>query len=77
MGNYMEGAWNKRSERLRTDIAIAGWMCSSDPMVMKDVDKNHLGVHQEAVNHLLGKWYFFDVEYNSEIMGRMINRFWQ
>jgi hypothetical protein len=77
MGNYMEEAWKKRSERLTTDIAIDGWICSSDPRVMKDVVDNHLGVYLEAVNRLLEKWYFFEVEYNSERMGKMINRFWQ
>jgi hypothetical protein len=45
MGDLMVESWKKRSERLRADIAIAGWMCSSDPVVMKDVDENHNGEH--------------------------------
>jgi hypothetical protein len=77
MGDLMAEAWKKRSERLRTDTAIAGWMCSSDPLVMKDVDKNHVGEHREAVTRILEKWYSYKDDYNSERMGQMTNMFWQ
>jgi hypothetical protein len=33
------------SEKVRTNISIAGWMCSSDPLVMKDVNDNRRGNH--------------------------------
>jgi hypothetical protein len=58
------------------DIAIAGWMCSADPLVMKDVNDNHKGVHREKVNKLFQQWYLYEVGYNSEKMGKMINCFW-
>jgi hypothetical protein len=77
MGDIMMNHWKKRSEKLGTDISIAGWMCSADPLVMKDVNDNHLGDPQTAVIQLLKKWYLYEVEYNTEKMGELINRFWQ
>jgi hypothetical protein len=77
LGDHMVAAWKKRSERLRTDISIAGWMCSSDPLVMKDVNDNHRGNHRHAVNKLLQKWYMHEVQYNDIKMGELINCFWQ
>jgi hypothetical protein len=52
-------------------------MCSADPLVMKDVNDNHKGEHREKVNKLLQQWYLYEVGYNSEKMGNMINCFWQ
>jgi hypothetical protein len=77
LGDHMVAAWIKRSEKLRTDISIAGWMCSADPLVMKDVNDNHKGNHREQVNKLLQQWYLHEVGYNSEKMGQLINTFWQ
>jgi hypothetical protein len=45
MGDIMMNHWKKRSEKFLTDIAIARWMCSADPLVMKDVNNNHKGDH--------------------------------
>jgi hypothetical protein len=77
LGDHMVEAWIKRSEKLRTDIAIAGWMCSADVLVMQDVNDNHLGEHRDAVTQLLKKWYLHEVQYNEEKMGEVINQFWQ
>jgi hypothetical protein len=75
LGDHMEEAWKERSAKLRTDIAIAGWMCSADALVMKDVNDNHLGEHKNVVTELLKKWYFHEVGYNNEKMSEMINSF--
>jgi hypothetical protein len=53
LGDHIVAAWTKRSEKLRTDIMIAGWMCSADLLVMKDMNDNHKGNHREQVNKLL------------------------
>jgi hypothetical protein len=53
LGDHMAEAWKERSEKLHMNIAIAGWMCSADPLVMKDVNDNHLGKRRDAVTALL------------------------
>jgi hypothetical protein len=59
-GTKVYNSWTKRSKALRPDIAIAGWMCSPDPEIMKDV-KNHTGDHLQAVERMLRKWYSHEV----------------
>jgi hypothetical protein len=49
LGDHMAEAWKKRSEKLCTNIAIGGWMCSADPLVMKDANKTHIGKQTDAV----------------------------
>ncbi len=56
-GSKLEFAWNKRSNALRTDIAISGWMCSPHPDVMHDCITNHKGEHRAAVTRLLQQWF--------------------
>jgi hypothetical protein len=78
LGDHMVAVvWKKRSEKLRTNISIAGWICSSHPLVMKDVNDNHCCEHRHAVTKLLQKWYMHEVQYNDIKMGEIINRFWQ
>ena len=56
-GSVMERSWVRRSKALRTDIAIAGWMCSPQAEVMDDCKANNKGEHRIAVTRLLRKWY--------------------
>jgi hypothetical protein len=77
LGDLLIVAWNKRSKKLRSDIAISGWMCSSDPLVMKDCNESHLGEDRKAVTRLLTKWYIHEVKNDNEKMGELINTFWQ
>ena len=60
-GSLMEVVWMKRSAALRTDIAIAGWMCSPIPEIMEDCTMNHKGEHKIAVTRLLKKWFIHEV----------------
>lgn len=60
-GSVLERVWKKRSKALRTDIAIAGWMCSPNSEVMNDCQKNHNGDHRTAVTRLLRRWYIHQV----------------
>jgi hypothetical protein len=43
LGDHLILAWKKRSKNLRSDIAISGWMCSADQLVMQDCNEHHLG----------------------------------
>ena len=56
-GTILERAWVRRSKALRTDIAIAGWMCSPHPEIMEDCSTNNKGEHRLPVTRLLRKWY--------------------
>lgn len=56
-GTILENAWVRRSKALRTDVAIAGWMCSPHPEIMSDCKSNHNGEHKMAVTNLLRKWF--------------------
>lgn len=56
-GSLMERFWIKRSIALRTDIAIAGWMCSPHSEIMEDCSNNHTGDHKNAVTRLFTKWF--------------------
>lgn len=60
-GTILEKAWIRRSKALRTDVAIAGWMCSPHPEIMDDCSKHHEGEHKNAVTRLLKKWFCQDV----------------
>jgi arsenate reductase-like glutaredoxin family protein len=60
-GSIVEKAWIKRSKALRTDIAIAGWMCSPIPEVMQDCYKNHIGDHRTATTRLYKQWFGHEV----------------
>ena len=62
-GTVLERAWNKRSKALRTDIAIAGWMCSPHPDVMEDCIKHTTGEHKKAVTRLFTQWFGHVVSY--------------
>lgn len=52
-GTHLESIWKKRSIALRTDIAIAGWMCCPHAEIMEDCKLNHTGDHKNAVTRLL------------------------
>ena len=52
-GTVLERIWEKRLKALKTDIAIAGWMCSPIKEIMIDCNKNHGGEHRQAVTRLL------------------------
>jgi len=65
-GSIMLRAWEKRSKALRTDIAIAGWMCSPHSEIMYDCNKNHDGEHREAVTRLIRKWFIHEVRNSGE-----------
>ena len=60
-GTVMELAWVKRSKALRTDIAIAGWMCSPHPDIMEDCINNTKGEHKLAVTRLFKQWFGHEV----------------
>jgi hypothetical protein len=60
-GTILERSWNKRSKALRTDIAIAGWMCSPHPDIMADCNAEHNGDHRLAVTRILRKWFAHEV----------------
>lgn len=60
-GTFLERVWIKRSKALRTDIAIAGWMCSPHPDVMEDCINNQKGEHRLAVTRLLKQWFGHEV----------------
>lgn len=60
-GSCLERAWIRRSKALRTDIAIAGWMCSPITEIMEDSYSNNNGEHRIAVTRLLRKWYIHKV----------------
>jgi hypothetical protein len=77
LGDHMAEAWNNCSEKLHMNIAIAGWMCSADPLVMKDANEHHIGKHRDAVTTLLKQWYMHEVGYSEDKMGSLINSFWQ
>lgn len=61
LGSEIEIAWKKRSKALRTDVAIAGWMCSPNPEIMEDCYKYHTGEHRTATTRLYKKWFGLDV----------------
>ncbi len=63
-GTILERSWNKRSKALRSDIAIAGWMCSPHPDIMSECNAEHNGEHRLAVTRLLTKWFGHEVSYN-------------
>lgn len=60
-GTFFEHFWKRRSVALRTDIAIAGWMCSPNAEIMEDCSTNHTGEHKDAVTRLLTKWFGHEV----------------
>jgi hypothetical protein len=60
-GTILERSWNRRSKALRTDISIAGWMCSPHAEIMEDCKANNKGEHRLAVIRLLQKWYYHRV----------------
>jgi len=60
-GTFLKQAWTKRSRALRTDIAIAGWMCSPAIQIMEDCNKNYDGYHKKAVTELLKCWFGHEV----------------
>jgi hypothetical protein len=60
-GDMLEKIWVKRSKGLRTDVAIAGWMCSPRQDIMYDCNKNHTGEHRSAVTRLFRKWFIHEV----------------
>jgi hypothetical protein len=60
-GTILERAWNRRSKALRTDIAIAGWMCSPHDEIMADCKANNKGEQRLPVIRLLKKWYSYRV----------------
>ena len=60
-GTILERAWVHRSKALRTDIAIAGWMCSPHAEIMEDCKTNNKGEHRLAVIRVLRQWYSYQV----------------
>ena len=60
-GTNLVRIWNKRSIALRSDIAIAGWMCSPLPEIMADCTTYHRGEHKQAVTRLLRQWFGHEV----------------
>jgi hypothetical protein len=62
-GTILERVWLRRSKALRTDIAIAGWMCSPNEDVRRDCNSNHNGEHRFAVSRLLKQWYIHEVKF--------------
>jgi hypothetical protein len=49
-------SWEKRSKKLRHDMAIAGWMCSPIEEIMEDAKENHDGEHRNATTRVLKIW---------------------
>lgn len=53
--------WNRRKPKLISDISISGWMVSPRPEVKADCYQHHTGLHRDAVERLLKKWFMVSV----------------
>lgn len=61
LGERVVKKWELRQKKLSHDVAVAGWMLSPSPEVMRDVKDNHDGYHRNTVESVLKKWILFDV----------------
>jgi hypothetical protein len=61
LGDKITTIWTKRSKALRTDISIAGWMCSPIDEIRTDCYKHHNGEHRNATTRLYKQWFGHEV----------------
>jgi hypothetical protein len=73
LGEQILSLWNKRRERLITPLSIAGWFCSPDPDIRKDVVEKGTGADRLEIEKVIAKLYF---PIRDEILGDVIQTFW-
>jgi hypothetical protein len=62
LGNKMITFWDKRKQKLISDVAVTAWMVSPLPEIREDV-KNHIGEHRNAVERVIKKWFSITVRF--------------
>jgi hypothetical protein len=73
LGEQILSFWNHRRQKLLTPLSLAGWFCSPDAEIRKDVVENGSGSNRLDIELAIGKLYFptEDAE-----LGEIIQLFW-
>lgn len=69
-------AWDFRKGALITDWSIAGWMMSPIPEIYDDARANAGRMDIEALDRLIRKLKFPQLEQDEEAMDQFLNKFW-
>ena len=69
----MLAAWNRRKDKLQSDLAIAAWMLSVSEDTRRDVKARKNGGHHDAMERVIKKLFAKDVDANVD---EIIDKFW-
>jgi hypothetical protein len=74
LGEHILSFWKKRREKLITPLSIAGWFCSPDPDIRKDVVEHEFGANRLDVEKVIEKIYY---PLGDAKLGQVIQTFWR
>jgi hypothetical protein len=57
LGEHILLFWKKRRQKLITPLSIAGWFCSPDPDIRKDVVAHEIGADRLEVEKVIKKMH--------------------
>lgn len=74
LGEHILLFWKKRRQKLITPLSIAGWFCSPDPDIRKDVVAQEIGANRLDVEKVIEKMYH---PMFGTALGNVIQTFWR
>jgi Protein of unknown function (DUF 659) len=74
LGEQVLEFWEKRKQKLITPLSIAGWFCSPEELIRRDVVANATGAHRLEVESVIAKIYF---PIRDEDLGVVLETFWR